>query len=817
MFPTPNLETNLFIEFQTFVGAKKQVGRTCEGQEADYVPLSALREFWTEEKIEQILALCDISTVARVVRQHYLLVFSILVYTSPVDGLYLLNYFRNIQTYQTDDHTLPWIQPPGNVFDGPHASHIYELISKHQWMFCPVIIDQEKLMSDRRLSPLHVLPIAIDPVQCISHEGRDAELSVINIDARAHSHLAGVTPKRAVMKTYQRSDEEADGEEAYKEEAYEDERRSYEALCGKHPNVLGYLGSFRCGKTFSILLEYAEEGTLDDLFNRNDTPHTYDEIQTFWKSFLRLVEGLEMIHNASVVHQDPKPSNIFVFKNNSLGPSPFSYTFKIGDFGNSYIKARNRDGHERDGPHRGGSRIYDPPEVLLGDSIDYQVNTYVDIWGIGCIIVESAVWVAFGKRGRAEFWALRMQETSQVLGHRDLGHGACFHDGDRLLQCVEQGVADKLNRNGRKCDTITSAMVELMVRYALAEKDQRDRARQLLVKMKKKFSPKSEPTPEPSPSLGEHPGANTTGRFSSETESLSLMYRKESEGGLSSKLPRFAAAVVNEGPSRRPVVKKPETVPTSTTPLVPGPSTTKPSTVVPDKTEHASSTKVTMKDLIKWMEDTKNGIYRKLPGWESARKLLGGRDFGSQLLLIDNSKFMQKEKDEVSKVVKALSYLLKKLDRDGIEVACTSSPGNIRRFSTATDIERFVKNEFHSGHDADCGIEFALNLVLKKVRNKYLKSAKPSRLSRIGTFPSSTNTSEGISIFVFTNGQWDPSETGICGADNSILGLINEIDTLRTPRTQICFQFVRFGNSEIGKRRLKFLDDDLSKISQNAI
>lgn len=49
----------------------------------------------------------------------------------------------------------------------------------------------------------------------------------------------------------------------------------------------------------SILLEYAEEGTLEDLFAKNDTPCTYDEVRAFWKSFVDLVEGLETVHNTS--------------------------------------------------------------------------------------------------------------------------------------------------------------------------------------------------------------------------------------------------------------------------------------------------------------------------------------------------------------------------------------------------------------------------------------------------------------------------------------------------------------------------------------
>lgn len=811
MFPAPsqaNFDTSPFTDFQAFIGENKQLGRTCEEKEAKYVSFSVLREYWTEEKIDQIFARCDISIIARVVRQHYLLVFSILVYISPVDGLHLLDQFRYIQANQTDDHTLPWLQCPEHVFEGTHTSRIFESFSEHQWMFCPVTINQENLMSDRKLNPLHVLPIAPDLERCIPrNERRDAELSVIKIDAQAHSHLGGVTPERAVVKRYKQEDREA----------YDDERKAYEALCGKleHPNVLRYLGSFRCGQTFSILLEFAEEGTMDDLFQRNVTPHTYDEFRAFWKSIIRLVEGVEMVHTTSVVHQDLKPSNIFVFKNTSLGPSPFSYTFKIGDFGNSYVRPANHDGQDRDGPHRGGSRIYDPPEVILADTIPYQVNKPFDIWGIGCIIIECAVWVEFGKRGLDEFWNSRLRETSQSDGHRELGHGACFHDGVKLLKCVGEDVADKLKRNRRICDTITPAMVDLMVQCALVEENVRDRAQQLIGKMKmQKCLPPEPVTPKTAQPVAEHSDANTTGRFSSETQLSGQMHRQGPGSNFSNNLSRNnTVAVVTTGPIKRPAVEKSETFPTGNSPLVNGSNSVRSGMTVSNITAQALSTKVTIKDVVKWIEDTKRGIETQLPGWDSARKLLGGRDF---FLIIDNSKFMQEEKKEVLKVVKALSYLLKKLDRDGIEVACTSSPGNMKRYNSATDIERFISNEFHSGHDTDCNIEHALNVVVDKVKNKYLRQSRSFRLSRIGTFPSNSSTTDGISIFVFTNGQWDSSETGRCGADQSIRRLITEMETRNASRTQICFQFIRFGNSETGRQRLRFLDDDLGKTSHNA-
>lgn len=173
---------------------------------------------------------------------------------------------------------------------------------------------------------------------------------------------------------------------------------------------------------------------------------------------------------------------------------------------------------------------------------------------------------------------------------------------------------------------------------------------------------------------------------------------------------------------------------------------------------------------------------------------------------------MQREQAEVIKVVKALSYLLKQLDPDGIEVVCTSSPNTMKRLKTATDIEAFIAKAFRKGYDANCAIENALDVVLTKVRAKYLEQSNTPRLLRVPTLSTLRPPSfKAISIFVFTNGKWDHSETGTCGAEKPIRRLISEMISQHVARTRICFQFVRFGDSEIGRRRLKFLDNELSE------
>jgi hypothetical protein len=48
--------------------------------------------------------------------------------------------------------------------------------------------------------------------------------------------------------------------------------------------------------TSTIMFEYAENGTLQDLFERAMSPYQMTDIVEMWKGFLGLIEGIETIH-----------------------------------------------------------------------------------------------------------------------------------------------------------------------------------------------------------------------------------------------------------------------------------------------------------------------------------------------------------------------------------------------------------------------------------------------------------------------------------------------------------------------------------------
>jgi serine/threonine protein kinase len=63
--------------------------------------------------------------------------------------------------------------------------------------------------------------------------------------------------------------------------------------------IVRYLGSFEQNRKFTVILEYAEGGSLLDFFKKNQTPTDKDQLVKFWTNILDLLLGLNCIHEMS--------------------------------------------------------------------------------------------------------------------------------------------------------------------------------------------------------------------------------------------------------------------------------------------------------------------------------------------------------------------------------------------------------------------------------------------------------------------------------------------------------------------------------------
>lgn len=97
----------------------------------------------------------------------------------------------------------------------------------------------------------------------------------------------------------------------------------------------------------------------------------------------------------------------------------------------------------------------------------------MDIWSLGCVLIETALWVTADERERVAFQQRRRDENDLVSPiQRGLGRSDCFHNGKEKLKTVSD-VYDFVRRHGRRCDELTPEIVSFVLDHVLVEEDQR--------------------------------------------------------------------------------------------------------------------------------------------------------------------------------------------------------------------------------------------------------------------------------------------------------------------------------------------------------
>ncbi len=62
------------------------------------------------------------------------------------------------------------------------------------------------------------------------------------------------------------------------------------------PGMIGFYQSFEYQNSFNIILEYADEDTLEDFFMKKDPPMSSTDALHFWRSLFEIVKGICVLH-----------------------------------------------------------------------------------------------------------------------------------------------------------------------------------------------------------------------------------------------------------------------------------------------------------------------------------------------------------------------------------------------------------------------------------------------------------------------------------------------------------------------------------------
>jgi hypothetical protein len=97
----------------------------------------------------------------------------------------------------------------------------------------------------------------------------------------------------------------------------------------------------------------------------------------------------------------------------------------------------------------------------LSEQSRLRANPSKDIWSLGCVFSEAAVWSVFGVEGLEKYRKQRTAATNVIPKLRNTAYNGCFHDGEKVLQIVTDMHAQVL-RHSQCDDYIVSDIINIV-------------------------------------------------------------------------------------------------------------------------------------------------------------------------------------------------------------------------------------------------------------------------------------------------------------------------------------------------------------------
>ena len=212
-----------------------------------------------------------------------------------------------------------------------------------------------------------------------------------------------------------------------------------------------------------------------------------------------------------------------------------------------------------------------------------------------------------------------------------------------------------------------------------------------------------------------------------------------------------------------------------------------------------------VEEALEWKRDRKDsGIQKPIPNPQLHDRLRKrdhvcyslftlGRAKTMQVFLIDDSVTMTPHWKRVTRVFEALSYVLKDVDPNGLDLSFTISGDTLKKTKRTSKLVEMVKlRSKHLKGTTD------MNLKLTEILATYqTELEKPKGFFGKPVLPRN--------LYILTDGIWEPN----CDAAAPIKNLVNKLNKLDIGRVQVGIQFISFGENTAALERLDILDSRL--------
>jgi hypothetical protein len=162
---------------------------------------------------------------------------------------------------------------------------------------------------------------------------------------------------------------------------------------------------------------------------------------------------------------------------------------------------------------------------------------------------------------------------------------------------------------------------------------------------------------------------------------------------------------------------------------------------------------------------------------------------------------MQRHWDDVAHLLRILAWIVKKSDKDGLDLYYSMSSDYVHSKRSSILIEDLKRRQPYGQSD----ISGALGRILFTYQQKLDESAG----SRTRFDPFIRRPFRPMTVYVFTDAVWRPK----CDGAKPIISMIEKLQSLGIPNDskQIGVQFISFGTDQTCLNKLAYLDDGLKQ------
>ncbi|KAG8669430.1 hypothetical protein FPOAC2_08759 [Fusarium poae] len=452
-------------EFIQFVRRELQPGIDGDGEKVEFISPTKTAKWWKKGGEYRIARAINhnINARAATIEKAYLNIFSILVYSSKTSLI------KEFISHGFQDQQLPLLDTERFGNDRAMVKDMEEFC-ENQWMFCPVVFSSTMPMDKRTIPRRQILPIKDEKITTTKANHSKSVIRVVTLHSECYDKDWSPSPT-VVFKEYLTGERDA---------LRDSWTREYNAFVkiDSCDHIVQYLGSFEQNQRCFMVLEYATEGSLLELYRRDEPPATPEERRYFLYGMMGLIKAVDKIQNlgggprnqrTGFAHRDIKPSNILVFPERQ-GLYSAGFTMKLADFDTATselpIDEASISFHDNN-----GDKTYCAPEASRVYTYEKQTIRPVplssDIWSLGCVFSEALVWVA-GRIAAVDKAASDRRTEIQTYHSLqiDASLGDCFHNTQTALHCVlesQQAAVEALsgptNLSGTVCTLVKQKML----------------------------------------------------------------------------------------------------------------------------------------------------------------------------------------------------------------------------------------------------------------------------------------------------------------------------------------------------------------------